>query len=172
MFLVHWIRYLVCTWILKVQCGRVFPPPTHPCLVTSLGCSCRQRLLFHHASMPATRQARSRPAARKQKMPAKLCNLRERPSGCVAAWLLRSHRPVLGHHFCFMMSRSPFSCSSKILQQYRERGSFKSTVYMSLLQCRSGVIAARAREVILQTYVSYYLCQWLSMKPQQKPNTT
>lgn len=112
----------VCSWILKVKCGRVFPPPDHPSSVTSLGCSCRQRLLFHHASMPATRQARSKPAAKKQKMPAKLCSLRERPSGCVVAWLLSSHRPVLGHHFCFMMSRSPFSCSSKILEQIKHRG--------------------------------------------------
>ena len=85
------------------------------CSVTSLGCSWRQRLPLHHASSPATRQASSRPAARMQKTPAKLCSLRERPSGLAPAWLLRSQRPVRGHHFCFMMSRSPFSCSSRIL---------------------------------------------------------
>lgn len=83
--------------------------------VTSLGCSCRQRLLFHHISRAATRQAKRSPAARMQKTPAKLCSLSDRPSGWALLWLLRSQRPVRGHHFCFKTSRSPFSCNSRIL---------------------------------------------------------
>lgn len=84
--------------------------------VTSLGCSRRQRLLLHQVSSAATRQASSSPAARMQKTPAKLWSLRDLPSGWASEWLSRSQRPFLGHHFCFRMSRSPFSCSSRILQ--------------------------------------------------------
>lgn len=51
-----------------------------------------------------------------QKTPAKLCSLRALPSAWAPAWLVRSQRPVRGHHFCFSTSRSPVSCSSRILQ--------------------------------------------------------
>ncbi len=86
------------------------------CGVTSLGCARWQRGPFHHDSRAATRKASSSPAARMQKTPAKLCSLRARPSGWGSACLSRSQRPFRGHHFCFIMSRSPFSCRSRILK--------------------------------------------------------
>lgn len=83
---------------------------------TSLGASWWHRLLFHHNSRAATRQARRRPIAKMQKTPAKLCSLRDLPSAWALAWLMRSQRPMCGHHFCLSTSRSPVSCSSRILQ--------------------------------------------------------
>lgn len=83
---------------------------------TSLGVSWRHRLLVHHSSRAATRQASKSPTARTQKTPAKLCSLRALPSAWALVWLVRSQRPVRGHHFCFSTSRSPLSCSSRILQ--------------------------------------------------------
>lgn len=83
---------------------------------TSLGVSWWHRLLFHHNSRAATRQARRRPMAKMQKTPAKLCSLRDLPSVWALEWLVRSQRPVCGHHFCLSTSRSPVSCSSRILQ--------------------------------------------------------
>lgn len=94
--------------------SRLGPGPDES-VVTSLGCSLRQLLLFHQVSSAATRRASSSPAARMQKTPAKLWRRSARPSGWASAWLCRSQRPFLGHHFCFRMSRSPFSWSSKIL---------------------------------------------------------
>ena len=85
--------------------------------VTSLGWARRHGWLFHQVSRAATSRASSSPAARMQKTPAKLCSRRARPSGWASAWLSRSQRPLRGHHFCFRMSRSPFSWSSRILRR-------------------------------------------------------
>lgn len=95
---------------LPLDYGKTMKTPT------SLGVSWWHRLLFHHNSRAATRQARRRPMAKMQKTPAKLCSLRDLPSVWVLEWLVRSHRPVCGHHFCLSTSRSPVSCSSRILQ--------------------------------------------------------
>lgn len=110
--------------IWKKTTHQINGPGRHPAtghgeamkIPTSLGVSWWHRLLFHHNSRAATRQARRRPMAKMQKTPAKLCSLRDLPSVCALEWLVRSQRPVCGHHFCLSTSRSPVSCSSRILQ--------------------------------------------------------
>lgn len=105
----------VVTTMARFWFSRAWPDELS--VVTSLGCSLRQWLLFHKVSSAATRRASRSPAAKIQNTPAKLWRRSARPSGCASAWLCRLQRPFFGHHFCFRMSRSPFSCSSKILQR-------------------------------------------------------
>lgn len=110
----------VVATVARFWVSRLGPGPDELSVVTSLGFSLRQWLLFHQVSSAATSSASSSPAARMQNTPAKLWRRNALPSGWASAWLCRSQRPFLGHHFCFKVSRSPFSCSSNILWQEKQ----------------------------------------------------